>query len=39
VAAGYAVWTARQRGEREIVVLAAGALAWIAVVAALAAAG
>ncbi len=39
VAAGYAVWTARQRGEREIVVLAAGALAWIAVVAVLAAAG
>lgn len=39
VAAGYAVWSARQRGEREIVVLAAGALAWIAVVAALAAAG
>ena len=27
LAAAYAVWTARQRGEREIVVLAAGALA------------
>ena len=39
LAAAYAVWTARQRGEREIVVLAAGALAWIAVVAVLAAAG
>ena len=39
VAAGYAVWTAWRRGERAIVVLAAGALAWIAVVAVLAAAG
>jgi hypothetical protein len=39
VAAGYAVWTARQRGERTILVLAAGALAWIVVVALLAAAG
>jgi hypothetical protein len=38
-AAGYAVWTARRRGERAIVVLALGALAWIAIVAALAAAG
>jgi hypothetical protein len=39
IAAGYAVWTAWRGGERAIVVLAAGALAWIALVAALAAAG
>jgi hypothetical protein len=38
-AAGYAVWWARREGERRIVVLAAGALAWIAIVAVLAAAG
>ena len=39
VTAGYAAWTAWRRDERPIVVLAAGALAWIAVVAVLAAAG
>lgn len=39
VTAGYAVWTAWRGGERAVVVLAAGALAWIAVVAGLAAVG
>jgi hypothetical protein len=38
-AAGYAAWTARRTGERTILVLAAGAAAWIAIVAVLAAAG
>ena len=39
VAAAYAVISARREGERAIVLLAAAALGWIAIVAALAAAG
>ncbi len=39
VAATYAVLSARQQGERALVLLAAGALAWVGVVAVLAAVG